>query len=143
MNVIGLIGVILLALTLEGQSDQPVKLGAGGAAPVMISSDASQRIPCGSSSRSKENDFCGLKYVPRYPPEARKQHIQGAVHLRVVIGRDGLIKEVHVIDGDPMLTASAIESVKDWKYKPYRLKGKLVQIETVITVNYKIADSER
>jgi outer membrane biosynthesis protein TonB len=42
-----------------------------------------------------------------------------------------------------MLTASAIESVKDWKYKPYRLKGKLVQIETVITVNYKIADSER
>jgi protein TonB len=39
-----------------------------------------------------------------------------------------------------MLIASAMDAAKNWKYKPYRLKGKIVEVETVITVHYSISD---
>ncbi|HKR84973.1 MAG TPA: energy transducer TonB [Terriglobales bacterium] len=80
--------------------------------------------------------FCGAIQSPIYPPEAKKQGIQGAVHLRAVIGKDGFIKDLRVIDGHPMLTGSAMDAVKDWKHKPYLVKGKPLEVETTITVNY-------
>ena len=58
------------------------------------------------------------------------------MHLRAVIGKDGVIKDLRVIDGHPMLTGSALDAVKDWKYKTYRVKGKPLEVETTITVNY-------
>jgi TonB family protein len=147
MKVVGLLGVMFSALALYGQSHQPVRLGPNDAAPVRIRADAAQRMPCGSSPDSKEkatlshnNSLCGSLMSAQYPPEARRQRIQGAVHLRAVIGKDGLIKGLQVIDGHPLLIASAADAVKSWKYKPYRIKGKPVEIETVITVNYSIKD---
>ena len=38
-----------------------------------------------------------------------------------------------------MLTAAAMEAVKQWRYKPYFLNGEPVEVETVITVNFTLA----
>jgi hypothetical protein len=38
--------------------------------------------------------------------------------------------------GDPLLTEAAIDAVKQWKYDPYRLKGKPIEVETIIYVNF-------
>jgi protein TonB len=38
-----------------------------------------------------------------------------------------------------MLAPSAIEAVKQWKYKPYYLTGEPVEVETQITVNFSLA----
>jgi len=151
MKVIGQIVVAMsLALPLDAQIGQPVTLKPDDVAPVRISADAAPSRPCGSPSRLKENEklsrkesICGPQFYPQYPLEARKQRIQGTVHIGVLIGKDGLIKEAHIIDGHPMLTASALEAVKGWRYQPYRLKGKILEVETIITVNYTISDSER
>jgi protein TonB len=76
---------------------------------------------------------------PAYPPLARQARIQGAVVLQAVIAKDGTIQGLRVVSGHPMLTGSAVEAVKQWRYKPYFLNGEPVEVETVVTVNFTLA----
>jgi protein TonB len=57
------------------------------------------------------------------------------------MGTDGTIKSVELIEGHPLLAPAAIEAVKRWKYKPYMLDGKPVEVETTITVNFSLSGS--
>ena len=78
------------------------------------------------------------KVVPEYPAVARTAHIQGAVELSAVIGKDGKIQDLKVISGQPMLAQAAINAVRQWRYKPYVLNGQPVEVQTTITVNFKV-----
>jgi protein TonB len=76
---------------------------------------------------------------PAYPPLARQARIQGSVVLQAVIAKDGSIQGLKVVSGHPMLTTSAVDAVKQWRYKPYFLNGEPVEVETQITVNFTLA----
>jgi protein TonB len=75
---------------------------------------------------------------PEYPAMAKQAHIQGAVVLAAVIGKDGKVKEVRVVSGQPLLAQAAERAVREWKYKPYMLNGTPVEIDTTINVNFKL-----
>jgi protein TonB len=45
---------------------------------------------------------------------------------------------VKVLSGDPQLAHAAVEAVKQWKYKPYLLNGEPVEIQTQVTVKFKL-----
>ena len=75
---------------------------------------------------------------PTYPPIARTAHIQGTVLLEAEISKEGNVVNLHVISGPPMLQASAIEAVKQWKYRPYLLSGEPVVVDTQITVIFSL-----
>jgi protein TonB len=79
------------------------------------------------------------KVQPQYPPLARQARIQGTVVLQALIGKDGAIQNLHVVSGHPMLTNSALEAVKEWRYKPYYLNGEPVEVETTINVNFTLS----
>ncbi len=79
------------------------------------------------------------KVTPQYPQIARTAHIQGAVQLSAVIGKDGSIQNLQVISGHPMLAQAALSAVKQWKYKPYVLNGQPVEVQTTITVNFTLS----
>jgi periplasmic protein TonB len=81
------------------------------------------------------------KVSPTYPALARQARIQGSVVLQAVIGKDGSIQNLRAISGHPMLTPSAIDAVKQWRYKPYYLNGEPVEVDTQITVNFTLAGS--
>jgi len=76
---------------------------------------------------------------PIYPPMARAAHIEGAVVLAALISRDGTIENLHVITGHPLLVRSAVEAVRQWRYRPYILNSEPVEVETQITVNFLLA----
>jgi periplasmic protein TonB len=76
---------------------------------------------------------------PIYPPLAKQARIQGAVVLAALIGRDGIIENLQVISGHPMLMAAAKDAVKQWRYRPYVLNGEPVVVETTITVNFVLS----
>jgi len=78
------------------------------------------------------------KVNPVYPKKARKKHIQGVVTLRAKISKEGDIVDLSVVSGEPMLAKAAVEAVKQWKYKPYFLKGEPVEVETQIMVNFRL-----
>ena len=73
---------------------------------------------------------------PVYPPLAIAAHVQGSVVLSAIISRTGMIEQLHVVSGHPLLVRSAIEAVEQWRYRPYLLNGLPVDVETQITVNF-------
>ncbi len=75
---------------------------------------------------------------PKYPPSALAMHIQGAVLLDATINREGMISNVKVVKGDKVLSRAAVDAVHQWRYKPYYLDGSPVEIQTQITINFKL-----
>ncbi len=73
---------------------------------------------------------------PVYPPLAKQARIQGIVILEAVIGKDGMVSEIKVLNGHPLLQQAAIDAVSQWKYKPTLLNGEPVEVVTTVTVNF-------
>jgi TonB family protein len=78
------------------------------------------------------------KVIPVYPAAARREGVQGQVVLKAVIGKDGSIAELRPMQGPQALTAAAMEAVQHWRFRPYELKGKPVEVETDIRVNFAL-----
>ena len=76
------------------------------------------------------------KVQPQYPAIARAMHLAGTVRLRAIIGADGGVRQVDVISGNTFLAQSAVAAVREWRYRPTRLNGEPVEVETFITVNF-------
>jgi periplasmic protein TonB len=76
---------------------------------------------------------------PAYPRLAQAARIQGAVVLLVTISREGLVENIRVVNGHPMLVGAAMDAVRQWRYRPYLLNGKPIEVETQITVNFMIS----
>ena len=78
------------------------------------------------------------KVTPVYPAAARQDHVQGAVLLRAVIGKDGRIHELTPISGPKELVGAAVGAVQQWRYKPYMLNDEPVEVETQVVVNFQL-----
>jgi protein TonB len=75
---------------------------------------------------------------PEYPLLARKAKLQGPVVLSAVIDTTGKVTNLRVLSGHPLLAQSAVDAVKQWKYRPYVFEGQVVQVETTITVEFHL-----
>jgi protein TonB len=75
---------------------------------------------------------------PVYPTLARQLGRAGRVELRAVIATDGTIQSLQVVSGDPLFYQSAMDAVRQWRYRPTVLNGEAVEIDTFITVIYNI-----
>src|SRR6266446_5958495 len=75
---------------------------------------------------------------PMYPTLARQIGRAGRVELRAVIATDGTIQSLQVVSGDPLFYQSAMDAVRQWRYKPTVLNGEPVEIDTFITVIYNV-----
>lgn len=76
--------------------------------------------------------------TPRYPSKAKKKGLEGTVRLGVIIGRDGTIKDVKLLQGDPILAKAATEAVSRWRYEPTLLNGEPVEVVSEIDVNFTL-----
>jgi TonB family protein len=76
---------------------------------------------------------------PGYPLLARQMKVQGSVILQAMIGRDGLIQDLHVLSGPPILANAAQEAVKQWHFKPHYEGAGAVETQAKITVNFTIS----
>lgn len=77
---------------------------------------------------------------PIYPALAKQLHKEGRVELHARIATDGSIQSLEVVGGDPMFFQSALEAVRQWRYRPTILNGQPVEIDTHITVIYTMPD---
>ena len=79
-----------------------------------------------------------FRVEPDYPPEALQKQIQGPVVLEVHASRDGVVRQVKLISGQPVLAAAAIAAIKQWKFKPHAIKGVPVEMQTRVTLNFRL-----
>lgn len=72
-----------------------------------------------------------------YPPNAKGQ--QGTVVLQVLIGRDGTVQDAKFLQGSLAFARTAIDGVKQWKFKPYLMNGRPASVQTTMTMSFKPA----
>ncbi len=113
------------AAIFTGHNDRPVVVQAASKGPTII-------------SRGVAEGMLLQKVTPRYPPIAQASHTQGTVVLQAVISKNGMIENLRVLSGSPMLTQAALDAVSQWRYRPYLLSGEPVAVETTINVVFRM-----
>ena len=69
-----------------------------------------------------------------YPPNGAGQ--QGTVTVQVLVGRDGTVQDARFLQGSLAFAKSAVNGIKQWKFKPYIMNGRPVSVQTVLTINF-------
>jgi protein TonB len=77
---------------------------------------------------------------PVYPPLAMTARIQGTVVLQAIIGKDGVVQDLKVVSGHPLLVRAAMEAVKTWQYQPTLLNNEPVDVLTEVDVQFNLSE---
>lgn len=85
-------------------------------------------------SEGVSNALVNTRVQPVYPSDAAK--VRGQVVLAATISSSGDVVTLQVVSGPPILTHAAIDAAKQWKYRPYLLNGKPIEVDTQITINF-------
>jgi TonB family protein len=115
--------------------------GNGGGLPNLMDSHSQAPTPVLQTVNVSQGVSQGLlvkKVQPKYPPNSLRLRVEGGVQLLATISKTGDISAVKILSGDSQLSHAAADAVKQWKYKPYLLNGVPVEIQTQITVNFKL-----
>ena len=75
---------------------------------------------------------------PVYPRIAIAARQEGVVVIEATISKSGTIESARVVSGPAMLAGAAIEAVKAARYRPYTLNGEATEVQTTVTVNFKM-----
>jgi TonB family protein len=108
---------------------------------LVTSSPATTRRPLLAAVKISQGVSQGLlikRVNPKYPSMAIAMRQEGTVLLDATIDREGKISALHVVKGDQILARAATDAVRQWRYKPYLLDGEPVEIQTQITINFKL-----
>jgi protein TonB len=136
---VGLSGPYVPGATGPGSPDGLPNSLVPGTQPIMPVAPRPVAPPLRVSHISEGNLI--RKVLPVYPQLARSARIQGAVVLQAVISKEGVIENLRVVTGHPMLVPAAIDAVRQWRYRPYVLNNEPVEVETQITVNFGLGGS--
>jgi protein TonB len=79
---------------------------------------------------------------PKYPPVAREAGIEGTVLVRVLVGDDGFVKDLYVIQTIPMLNRAAADAAWNAVFKPALQKHNPVAVWMVIPIVFSLKDRE-
>jgi TonB family protein len=114
-------------------------LGSSGA-PMEITpaiSPAGGKV--GIVTQRSSGELPTVQIAPQYPASALENNLEGKVTLKALIMKDGSLQNVRAVGPASPLTASVVEAVKKWRYKPHYENGQPVEVETEIVVNFAIA----
>jgi protein TonB len=76
---------------------------------------------------------------PKYTDQAKAAKLEGTVALVMVVGVDQRAHDIKVTKSlDPGLDASAIASIKTWRFQPGTKNGKPVQVRANVEVNFRL-----
>jgi TonB family protein len=102
---------------VSGEPPQVVRLSAGVAFALLI-----QRTP------------------PVYPTIAKTARVSGTVVLAATVSRTGAIENLHVVSGPVIFRAAALNAVRTWRYRPYKLNNQPTEFETTIDVIFSLVN---
>jgi protein TonB len=78
------------------------------------------------------------KVQPVYPPLAKSTRVQGTVEFTATISKDGVIENLRLVRGHPLLVNAASDAILQWRYRPTILNGVPVEVITDIIVNFTL-----
>ena len=76
--------------------------------------------------------------APEYPDVARLAGIEGDVVLRILVSRDGTVRDIDVVLGPPVLARAAMRAVEQWRYAPALVSGHPVDVISSVTLAFRL-----
>ena len=132
MNLRAAVVPLLFAGGVLAQGSVPVNLSAADHPPIC---------------RGRDGDLAGCitpphatySPDPKYPDQARKAHHRGSVVVELVVGADGVARDLKVARGVASeLDAAALEAVKHWKFTPASKDGLPIPVQLDVEVSFKL-----
>ena len=108
-----------VSVNLADENGNPVALGPGPVGLVKGSLEAQIR--------------------PEYPANALAERVSGLVVLDGIVTRKGAITGLKGVSGPGMLRQSALDAVRQWKWRPYLSDGYAIDQETRIGIQFVMA----
>jgi TonB family protein len=103
-----------------------------GASLATVSTPFDQTV---TVSQSDIQGYLCKKVAPLYAGLVAQARAKGDVVMEAVIGKDGTVQSLRVLSTEsPLLAQTAIEAVRQWRYRPYLVSGEPVQVYTTIKV---------
>jgi TonB family protein len=97
---------------------------------------------CSTGGPIGGNILAPLKLVdvkPEYPENLKDAKVGGVVVLEAVIGTDGRIQDVQVMNSpDPTLGNAAVEAVRRWQFSATLLNCTPIEVQMQVSVNFTI-----
>ena len=84
--------------------------------------------PCGPNDGTQPNGRLIHRVEPIYPDEAKRKHVKGFVKMVVTVAKDGSVKDVEIVEGNPLLVDAARAAVMQWHYTSFMNCGEPVEM---------------
>jgi periplasmic protein TonB len=123
------------SLAVTVQADDKALAGIIGSTNAALPKQPQQTLKI---SQGVSQGLLVKRVTPVYPQQARQMRLEGSVQLLATIGKSGDVTSVKQLSGDGILGRAAADAVRQWKYKPYYLNGEPIEIQTQVTVNFKL-----
>jgi TonB family protein len=82
------------------------------------------------------DDLALKKLLPQLDSTRQGWSKTGVVTIAVLVDYDGTVKSASLTAGDPELGDVAISAIKQWRYRPYKIEGYPVQIESRVVMKF-------
>ena len=63
--------------------------------------------------------------------------MNGNVHLRAIIGKDGMVASVRTIDGPTILIPAATDAIRQWRYEPTLLDQQPIEMQEEFSIEFR------
>lgn len=110
--------------------------GSGNAPLEKPRTEAPKQPPLVHQSEGVMEAMLIHRVQPEYPPLARAAHMSGVVVLHAIIARDGTVRDLQLVSGNPLFAPAVRAAVREWRYRPTLLNNQPVEVETYITVRF-------
>jgi TonB family protein len=133
-----------LSVSIEDKAPTTMEFVARQGVPVTLANRLNGHILfviCTVENKDRQSPHPELleKVNPVYPEELKKAKVSGTVILEVKIDKQGKPVTIKAIESPaPELSQAAIDAVKQWKWKPAVMKGKVVEVTSTITVRFAL-----
>jgi TonB family protein len=95
---------------------------------------SSGKVSAGVADATKIRDV-----LPTYLGIARVNRVEGELALRAVIDKTGSVSRVCITQAlGAGLDDMMVDTVRQWKYKPYTLNGQPIEVQTTVTTRFGI-----
>ena len=80
---------------------------------------------------------------PAYPPLAKVNFIEGGVDIEMLVSDQGRVAWAHVLQGNPILAAAALRSVRRWLYRPLVTARGPAAFVTTVKLNFSLLGTKQ
>lgn len=78
---------------------------------------------------------------PHYPMSALDAGVEGDVHIVLMVSAKGIVEEVKVVRGNPVLAREVVSAAAHWRYTPFQVESSPVAVKLPATVRFRISEA--